>query len=375
MRPSGTRPLRILHVFRAPVGGLFRHVLDLASGQAERGHQVGLIADSTTGGERAEEALARLEPVLDLGILRLPMDRQPGRRDVAAIRQTGAHARHLKADVVHGHGAKGGLYARLTDVPGIRAYTPHGGSLNYSRTTPGGFVYLTCESLLRLRTDVFLFESAYAQNVFKKKVGVPRGVARVVHNGIGPNEFEAIKPHADATDLVFVGEFATRKGLDVLFETLALLNGRGRRLTLTAVGSGPEEGALKSLAVRLGLADQITFHAPMSACRAFALGRTLVVPSRAESLPYIVLESIAASVPIIATNVGGVSEIFGVYADSLVPAGNVEALATALLTDPEVLADRTARIRRRVEAGFNTDAMCDGILDAYREGLHRRGLH
>ncbi len=47
-------PLNILHVFRAPVGGLFRHVRDLAQAQAERGHRVGLIADSNTGGERAE---------------------------------------------------------------------------------------------------------------------------------------------------------------------------------------------------------------------------------------------------------------------------------------------------------------------------------
>jgi hypothetical protein len=40
------RPLRILHAVRAPVGGIFRHILDLANGQADRGHQVGIIADS-----------------------------------------------------------------------------------------------------------------------------------------------------------------------------------------------------------------------------------------------------------------------------------------------------------------------------------------
>ena len=44
------KPLNILHVFRAPVGGLFRHVLDLTREQTARGHRVGLIADSNTGG-------------------------------------------------------------------------------------------------------------------------------------------------------------------------------------------------------------------------------------------------------------------------------------------------------------------------------------
>ena len=56
------QPLRILHAVRAPVGGIFRHVLDLANGQADRGHHVGIIADSLTGGERAEAALAVIAP-------------------------------------------------------------------------------------------------------------------------------------------------------------------------------------------------------------------------------------------------------------------------------------------------------------------------
>ena len=56
--------LNILHVFRAPVGGLFRHVLDLTQEQIVRGHRVGLIADSNTGGARAEEILQQLAPSL-----------------------------------------------------------------------------------------------------------------------------------------------------------------------------------------------------------------------------------------------------------------------------------------------------------------------
>ena len=64
-------PLRILHATRAPVGGIFRHILDLANGQAERGHHVGIIADSLTGGERAAAALAEVEPRLKLGVRRV----------------------------------------------------------------------------------------------------------------------------------------------------------------------------------------------------------------------------------------------------------------------------------------------------------------
>lgn len=56
--------LNILHVLRAPVGGLFRHVIDLARGQAARGHRVGLVADASTGGEQAERNSPSSRPTL-----------------------------------------------------------------------------------------------------------------------------------------------------------------------------------------------------------------------------------------------------------------------------------------------------------------------
>ncbi len=74
--------LKIIHVLRAPLGGLFRHVLDLTREQIARGHQVGLITDSLTGGERAEYVLRELSPSLSLGIRRLPMRRNPAPDDL-----------------------------------------------------------------------------------------------------------------------------------------------------------------------------------------------------------------------------------------------------------------------------------------------------
>ena len=107
------RPLRILHVLRAPLGGLFRHVADLAREQVARGHAVGLIADSSTGGARADEVMAELRPLMQLGVSRIPMRRNPHFSDLGAV----AHVRHMvrtaNPDVVHGHGSKGAVYARV----------------------------------------------------------------------------------------------------------------------------------------------------------------------------------------------------------------------------------------------------------------------
>src|SRR5438105_14553202 len=114
--------LSILHVLRAPVGGLFRHVVDLARGQVARGHRVGLIVDATTGGARAEATLAALARELAFGVTRLPMSRSVGPGDLLMPRQIARRAAETGADVVHGHGAKGGAYARLGGRPARRVY-------------------------------------------------------------------------------------------------------------------------------------------------------------------------------------------------------------------------------------------------------------
>src|SRR5713226_4718587 len=116
--------LNILHVLRAPVGGLFRHVVDLARGQIARGHRVGLIADASIGGMQAEATLATLTPELALGLSRVAMSRQLGLRDVTACAHVARRVAAVPADVVHGHGAKGGAYARLIGAQhAIRVYT------------------------------------------------------------------------------------------------------------------------------------------------------------------------------------------------------------------------------------------------------------
>ena len=113
MPPVPEQPLRILHATRAPVGGIFRHILDLANGQADRGHHVGIIADSLTGGERAEAALAEIAPRLKLGVHRLAIRREPFPTDVLVWAHFMRLIRRLNPDVLHGHGAKAGAFIRL----------------------------------------------------------------------------------------------------------------------------------------------------------------------------------------------------------------------------------------------------------------------
>jgi glycosyltransferase involved in cell wall biosynthesis len=367
---SGDLPLKILHVLRSPVGGLFRHVIDLAGAQAARGHQVGIVADSSTGGARADAAFESLSGQLALGLTRVPMSRHVGLSDLSAQRHVAQRARETGADILHGHGAKGGAYARLCGGA-ARVYTPHGGSLHYSRHSPVGLLYLTLEQVLMRRTELFLFESRYGRDVFTAKVGAPAGLVRVVHNGVTAQEFAELTPRSDATDIVFVGELRMLKGVDVLLDALAQL-ARERPVTATIVGDGPDAAQFRAQAERLGLSSAVRFLPPMPARDAFGLGRLFVAPSRAESLPYIVLEAAAAAVPMITTNVGGIPEIFGPQAAGLVASGNAEALArsiSAALEDPVRLRNEALTLRARVQTEFSADAMADAVLAAYREAL------
>lgn len=376
--------LRILHVFRAPLGGLFRHVLDLARGQAQRGHDVGIFCDSTTGGTRADDVFAELSGLLTLGITRVPMSRYPSLTDAKAQMSAISVRSRLDPDVVHCHGSKGGLYGRLPALvsPGRRyvtAYTPHGGSFNYK---PGGTehkVYMAVERLLERATDMFLFESRFIAGRFEAHIGhLPRTDHRIVLNGISEPEFEPID-HADATfDLVYLGELRSAKGIDTLIDALSLLKSRDALTPrILIVGSGPDEAALRALTVSRGIAEQCVFEPPGPIRRALSRAQVMVVPSRAESLPYVILEAAAAAQPLVSTDVGGINEIYGPrHRDRLIPTNDpvilADAIAKALATPDAERAAEATDLARHVRENFQLDAMIDGVITAYHDAMAKR---
>ncbi|MEJ0051994.1 MAG: glycosyltransferase family 4 protein [Methylovirgula sp.] len=375
------RKLRILHVFRAPLGGLFRHVIDLAREQVARGHAVGLIADSFTGGSRANEVLGDLAPSLELGLRRIPMHRPAHILDAVAAWRVARHADQLDVDVIHGHGSKGGAYTRLpallpTKRKAIHAYTPHGGSFNYRGSPLVERGYMMAERLLTAGTDVFLFESAFIAQQFRRRVGPTTKLTRIVYNGLSPTEFLPTEPRADAAEFVYIGELRAAKGIDTLIDALALLSKTGIQPRLVLVGTGPDEGELIARAETRGVSAQVTFAGLVPARLAFPLGRILVVPSRAESLPYIVLEATAAQMLIVTTDVGGISEIFGPFRDRLIAPDDPEILADTLqkmlVRSPTELRADSQALASFVKTKFKISDMADSVLAGYAEAIANR---
>jgi glycosyltransferase involved in cell wall biosynthesis len=382
---SGARPLRILHVFRAPLGGLFRHVLDVARGQAERGHAVGIFCDATTGGARADAVFAGLSGRLELGITRVPMSRYPSLADAKAQISAISVGASLKPDIIHCHGSKGGVYGRLPALVTPRrryvtAYTPHGGSFNYK---PGGTehrVYMAVEHLLERATDMFLFESRFIAGRFEAYIGhKPRTGHRIVLNGISEAEFEPIDHSEAAFDLLYLGELRSAKGVDTLIDALSLLKTRdGLMPRILIVGSGPDEAELKRLTVDRGIAAQCVFEPPGPIRAALSRSRVMVIPSRAESLPYVILEAAAAAQPLISTDVGGINEIYGPdHRHRLIlsndPVILADAIRTTLATPDAERRAEAADLAGHVRRNFCLDTMVDGVIAAYREALAGRG--
>jgi glycosyltransferase involved in cell wall biosynthesis len=371
------QPLRILHAVRAPVGGIFRHILDLANGQADRGHHVGIIADSLTGGERAEAAFKEIAPRLKLGVHRLAIRREPLPSDVLVWSHFMRLIRRLKPDVLHGHGAKAGAFIRLKTLSKatIRVYTPHGGSLHYKLNTLKGALYSRLERALMNSTDLFLFESAFARDTYQRTIGIPRGLVRCVFNGVTADEFDPVVKAADATDIVYVGEFRHIKGADLLVDAVARLRANGGPVTLTLAGDGEESDALKAQVQRLGLTEAVRFIGHVKARYGFSKGNLLVVPSRGDSMPYVVIEAAAAGIPMVAANVGGIPEIFGAETEALFAPSLAAAMADAIeiaLEDPAAALVRAKCLRERIFLHFSQKAMVEGVLAGYRDAFADR---
>jgi glycosyltransferase involved in cell wall biosynthesis len=372
------QPLRILHAVRAPVGGIVRHILDLANGQADRGHHVGIIADSLTGGERAEAALKEIAPRLKLGVYRLAIRRNPSPTDVLVWAQFMRLIRRLKPHVLHGHGAKAGAFIRLKSrsEETIRVYTPHGGSLHYPLNTLKGALYSRLERALMNATDLFLFESAFARDTYQRTIGIPTGLVRCVFNGVTADEFDPVVKAPDATDIVYVGEFRQIKGTDLLIDAVARLHADGKPVTLTLAGDGEELENLKAQIQKLGLGEAVRFIGHVKARYGFSKGKVLVVPSRGDSMPYVVIEAAAAGIPMVAANVGGIPEIFGSsHTDALFAPNIVGAMADAIetaLEDPADALVRAKSLRERIFLHFSQKAMVEGVLAGYRDAFADR---
>ena len=218
-----------------------------------------------------------------------------------------------------------------------------------------------------MRSDAIIFESDYSKSQFETKIGTPECLVKVIPNGLTTSDFEPVTTSDDAADILFVGELRDLKGVDTLIEATAILK-KDQEVKVHIVGDGPDRDKFEEMSSNLGLTENVTFAGAQPAREAFANGRCIVVPSRAESFPYIVLGAAAAGVPLVATNIGGIPEITAGTETSLIQPDSPERLAEQLgklLNNASLAETRAAELRSTVRSRFTASKMAQDILSVY----------
>jgi glycosyltransferase involved in cell wall biosynthesis len=374
---------RVLMVVESSSGGTGRHVLDLSEGLARRGCDVHVLYST---GRADRFFLDRINRLAGVRFATLPMRTSIHPSDFSAVRAARRYVSEFGPfDAIHGHSSKGGAVARLAAFgKGAAAfYTLHGFIImdpllaRWKRA-----FYLVVELALALRTSRII-AVAPEERREAVRLGLGRDRVALIPNGVGP---AALTPRGEARRAIgidddsapvigFVGRFVTQKAPDLLVRAMALVAARCRRARLALVGTGPLQPELRELVAALGIGDKILWLGERPADSVLAAFDVFAMSSRKEGLPYVVLEAMAAGLPVVATDSSGVDSLVATGENGVVvPRGDAaafgEALA-ALVADP-ALRERYGRGSLARIQNFTIDAMVEQTLALYAEAAARR---
>jgi glycosyltransferase involved in cell wall biosynthesis len=367
--------------FYPATGGIETVSLTLAEKITEAGHVCTVVTETPAGDGPA--------PAFPFAVERRPR----ARRRFELVRA---------ADLVHSNGASMALfpYAKLAGKPFLWT---HGGyqlvSVDGLGWLDGKPAPLTPLASVRLHTRRFGLGRGAVEAA---KLVLRRGIGRWVDKNVAitgwvakrqplPNQVVIYNPFPldrfkregaappPRYDFLYLGRLVSEKGVGTLLEALAALNARpGRRpATLLVVGDGERRAELEALTASLALTEQVHFagHKRDAALlEAVALGRIAVVPSEwEEPMGGVALELLAAGLPLIVSERGGLAESVGDAAWTF-PNGDALALADrmAALLDDEALRTSKAEQGRARVAAFDETRLAGQYLDVYRDVLARR---
>ncbi len=358
----------VLHVGKVSgISGSEAHLLALLPQLRERGWDVRflLLHEDEPG---ARELAARLEAAgVPVDAVRLPFALDP-RAFVRVLRLVRRHRPAiLHTHLVHAdfHGLPAG---RLARVP-VLASTKHGFNPFRARR-PFALADRTVGSL----ADLHIAISAGLARYLAETEGFAEESFEVVHYGIVPGP-EPVPYEGDVPRLAVVGRLVPIKGHDVLLDAVAAARRELPALEVEIAGAGPLEPTLRARASELGLDDAVRFLGHVPASPVMERAAIVVVPSLGEGFGMVALEAMERGRAVVASAVGGLSEI---VADgetgALVPPGDAGALAAAIVELASDL-DRARALgaagRRRAVASFSQERCTERTEELYRAALAR----
>ena len=375
--------MKVLHVLApAPFGGLERVVPDLSSAQMSLGHQVLVAAIGQQESDlRPFLGSLKAEDVKGESIFVPPRGYWQERREVRDL------CRRWKPTVLHTHGYRvdvvdGGLGRRwgmgpVTTVHGFTTSAPGTArDVSLSGLKNRFYEWLQCRVYRRFAGVVAVSQALHRDLVRR---GVPKNRMHVVPNAIQEPEFldrEEARGRLGAQGAAFhigwVGRLGPEKGPDVFLEALSRAD-IPEDWRVSIIGTGSMEERLRRFASDQGLDASVRFLGTVDdAARLFRAFDLLVMSSRTEGTPIVLLEAMAAKIPVVATTVGGIPDMLSQDEALLVSPKDPSALARAMALaaqDPEASVQRARRARVRFERDYNAEDWARKYDRVYEEAL------
>jgi len=357
---------KVLHVLApAREGGLERVVTMLSGIQAAEGAHVAAVLEP--GSENDHPFVRGLEsrgvPVTTIVVgARSYLREYRGLKElIARLRPGVVHTHGYRSDVI---GIAAARSARIPSVSTVHGFT--GGGIR-NRINE----HIQCLALRRAAAVI-----AVAAPIVERlaRAGVPRARIHCIPNGFThgtqlPRSLARQRLGISDGTLVagWVGRLSAEKGADVLLRALAQTETSWQA---SIIGDGPERERLGQLALDLGINDRVTWHGAVSdAGSLFSAFDAFVLSSRTEGTPIVLFEAMDASVPVVATTVGGVPDVITDADAILVPSENPPAIARGLRTikeNPAAARKRSFHARGRLTSAFGDSAWVAAIDAVYR---------
>jgi glycosyltransferase involved in cell wall biosynthesis len=369
-----TSSLTILHLLApAPVGGLETVVSTLAAAQRRAGHTV-VVAPTLSGPGDGWNFAASLENT-DVELVPLTVPRRGYLLERSLIRGL---CRSRGVNIVHTHGYRsdivGGHAGHESNVPIVT--TVHG-------FTGGGWKNRGYEALQRFvfrRFDAVVAVSRPQADELRSS-GVPGRRLHIVPNALAAHPAplsradarRALELPAEGVLAGWVGRVSREKGVDVFIDALSSIT--DRVIQGAILGDGPERGIEAARTESIAPGRFLWLGAVPDAARYFAAFDVFVLSSRAEGLPMVLLEAMAAGTPIVTTNVGGIPDLLSPAEGMLVAPDDPKALAAAIratLDDRAATSARARAARLRQRAEFDVGPWSARYEAIYRDLLAAR---
>lgn len=350
-------------------GGLESVVAALTSALAGAGERVMLVAVLDAGAP----VPAWMVPLAAAGVVVAPLH-VASRSYTRERRQVSALLDRHGVDIVHSHGYRADLVhgaAARRDGRGTVS-TVHGFTQNGLK----GRFYEALQVRALRRFDAVVAVSLPLVGALAAR-GVPAARIRLVQNRPVPPALPPLDRMAaraslglpvDERWIGWIGRLSPEKAPELAIEALSLLKTPNVRLCV--IGDGALRAACAGRAATLGIADRVRFAGALpDASRSIGAFDALVLSSRTEGTPMVVIEAGMAGVPVIATRVGGVPDLLG-DDGCLVPPNDPTALAAALdaaFADPSATGAGARRLRKRLKRESQSSTWVDLHRAIYRE--------